>query len=202
MSKGCGVETGRRVPSRRAFGLVVGALALAGCGAPPPQTFDLSAVRFASAGRAHGQLLIAVPLASSPADSDRIAVRPTPDTVATLKGAQWSESLPTLVQTRLVQSFENGRFLQSVARAGSGVEAPRTLTSEIRRFEIDVPSGQAVVEIAVKLVDGAAGRIVAAQVFTAQVPGTAASGAAATAALDEALGDVMRQIVAWTAKRV
>ena len=180
------------------------ALPLAACGGgAAPETFDLSAASpEAHAGRPRGQLVIIEPVATSPVDSDRIVVRPSADTVATLKGAQWSEPLPRLAQTRLLQTFENSRFLLAVGRPGSGVEARYSLVSEIRRFEIDVAAGEAVVEMSVKLVAPASGRIVAGRVFTARAPGSADSGASAARALDAALGGVMRDIVAWTATRV
>ena len=181
------------------------ALPLSACGGGggAPETFDLSAASpVARPSRARGQLVIVEPVATSPVDSDRIVVRPSPDTVATLKGAQWSEPLPRLAQTRLLQTFENGHFLLAVGRPGSGVEARYSLVSEIRRFEIDVAAGEAVVEMSVKLVAADSGRIVAGKVFSARAPGSANSGAAAAAALDAALGGVMRDIVAWTASRV
>jgi cholesterol transport system auxiliary component len=58
------------------------------------------------------------------------------------------------------------------------------------------------VEISVKLVEEGAGRIAAAKIFTARAPGGADDGASSVAALDAALGDVMGQIVMWTAGRV
>lgn len=153
----------------------------------------------ARAARARGQLVIELPAATSPADSDRIVVRPTPDTVATLKGAQWAENLPRLVQTRLLQSFENARLLRAVGRPGEGVDATRTLTSEIRRFDIDIANTEAVVEVAVKIIAPSTGRILAARIFSAQAPAPKADGPGAARALDQALGEVMRQIVAWGA---
>ena len=51
------------------------------------------------------------------------------------------------------------------------------------------------IEISVKLV-APSGRIAAARVVTARAPAAGTSGPAATQALDTALGDVMRQIVA------
>jgi cholesterol transport system auxiliary component len=178
-------------------------LSACGGGGGALETFDLSAgAPIAVAGRSRGQLAIVEPVATSPVDSDRIVVRPSPDTVATLKGAQWSEPLPRLAQTRLLQTFENSHFLRAVGRPGSGIEARYSLVSEIRRFEIDVAAGEAVVEMSVKLVASASGSIVAGKVFSARAPGSAGSGAAAAVALDAALGDVMRDIVAWTAPRV
>jgi cholesterol transport system auxiliary component len=175
---------------RCALLLVLG-LTVSGCGAGPVETFDLSAQR-----AARGQLLIAEPVASAPLDGDRVVVRPAPEQVATLKGAQWRERLPRLVQTRLVQSFENTGALKAVGRSDSRLASDWSLATELRRFEVDVVSGEAVVEVAAKLVHEASGRVRSTQVFEARVPAQAEAGSAVPA-LDRALGDVMAQLVPW-----
>ena len=185
------------------MGLLVMALALplAGCANAPSATFDLSALAAAKPARALGaQVVVSEPVATAPMDSDRIVVRPTPETIATLKGAQWTERLPRLLQTRLLQSFENARLLRFVSRPDGRVVAQYSLNTEIRRFDMDLSRGEAVVEISVKLVEEGAGRIAAAKIFSASAPVVADEGA--PAALDAALGEVMGQIVLWTAGRV
>ncbi len=181
-----------------------GALALAGCGGgAAPETFDLSPLsRAARAGGLRGQLVVGEPVATAALDSERMVVRPTPEEVAYLKGAQWSDRLPRLVQTRLVQSLENARLLASVGRPGDRITADYLLDSELRRFEIDVQGGQALVEITVKLVTGATGRIRAADVISASAPGSASSGAAAQQGLDAAFAEALTRIVAWVGRAI
>ncbi|MDB5644220.1 MAG: hypothetical protein JWN07_3537, partial [Hyphomicrobiales bacterium] len=68
------------------------ALLLAGCGASPLSTFDLSAPTAGVKARsARGVLVIPEPSASSPTDGERIVVRTGPSAVAVIKGAQWTE---------------------------------------------------------------------------------------------------------------
>ena len=179
------------------------ALPLAGCGSAPSATFDLSAATSARPVRALGaQVVVTEPVATAPVDTDRIVVRPTPDTIATLSGAQWTERLPRLIQTRLLQSFENARLLRFVSRPDGRVVAQFSLNTEIRRFDLDLSRGEAVVEISAKLVEEGAGHIAAAKIFSARAPSGADDGAPSTAALDAALREVMGQIVSWTAGRV
>jgi cholesterol transport system auxiliary component len=189
------------LPALLALGL---AASLAGCASGSPvDTYDLTAATFSRPVRApRGQVVVTEPLTLAPADSDRIVIRPTPDTVATIKGAQWVERLPRLVQTRLIQSFENGHVLRAVTRPDAGITAQYELNTEIRRFEIDLSRGEAVAEFSVKLVAQGTGRVVAAQIFTATAPAPSDTGAAASHALDEALGEVLRRIVGWTATQV
>ncbi|OJY02829.1 MAG: hypothetical protein BGP04_04950 [Rhizobiales bacterium 62-17] len=175
------------------------ALAVAACGGSPSATFDLSPASGATGRAGRGQLAVSEPVAISPFDSERIVVRAGAgaDQVAYLKGAQWTDRLPRLLQSRLVQTFENGRLLRAVGRSGDKIAADYSLTSEIRHFEIDVATSTAVVEISAKLVSEQTGRIRAARIFRAQVPGSAADGAQASVALDAALSQVMREIVRW-----
>ena len=53
------------------------------------------------------------------------------------------------------------------------------------------------VEISAKILADSSGRVAAARIFTTRAPGSAGDGAAAAHALDSALGDALRQIVAW-----
>jgi cholesterol transport system auxiliary component len=178
------------------------ALLLAGCGASPLATFDLSApVAGVKARSARGVLVIPEPAAPAPADTDRIVVRTGPSAVAVIKGAQWTERLPRLLQSRLIQTFENAKLLRSVSRPGDGVSPDRALAWDVRRFEMDTATGQAVVDISVKILDSS-GRVLAGQIFTAQAPGDANQGATASLALDTASNQVLRQIVAWASGRV
>ena len=178
------------------------ALLLAGCGSSPLATFDLSApMAGVKARSARGVLAIPGPVAAAPSDGDRIVVRTGPSSVAVIKGAQWTDRLPRLLQSRLIQTFENAKLLRSVSRPGDGVTPDRALAWEVRRFEMDAATGQAVVEMSVKVLDPS-GRVLGGQIFSAQAPGDANQGETASLALNAASNDVMRQIVAWASSRV
>ena len=193
---------GRAGPALRNAGLAAMLVSLAGCGSAPLATFDISAPSQGLASRTlRGVLVIPEPTASSPLDGDRIVVRSGASSVSVLKGAQWADRLPKLLQSRMIRTFENARLMRSVGRPGEGLTADHSFTWDVRHFEIDVSTGQAVVEISVKVLTPA-GRFTAAKIFKATVPGSADGGPAATAALDAASHEVMRQIVAWTAARV
>lgn len=195
----------RTLPSRRsivAAALAFGAaLALAACSGPPPATYDLSAPRESvRAGHLSGALAIAEPTAILPVNSDRIVIRTGADSVAYLSGAQWADRLPRLVQTRLIESFENAGLVGRVGRPG--MTAAYSLVTELRRFEVDVTRNEAVIEISARLVTDRAGSVVAAQVFSATSPAPATQDGQAAIALDAALGDAMRRILVWTTARI
>jgi cholesterol transport system auxiliary component len=183
------------------FAVLPVVLALAACGGgSPPLTFDLDAAReFGGVENSRGALAVYEPAAALPVDSQRIVMRTGPDTVAYLKGAQWADRLPALIQTRLIESFENAHSLRAVGR--TGLVATYSLQSEIRRFEADVPRGLARVEISVRIVGGN-GAILTSKVFAAEAPAAADDAATVTSALDRALADVLRQIVLWATPKV
>lgn len=180
-----------------AFALSV---ALAGCSGSPLLTYDLTAPREPPARVIGLQIVVSEPAAVAPLDADRIVVRSPTQGLTVLPGAQWSDRLPELVQSRIIQAFENARLLKAVGRPSDRLVPDYNLISEIRRFEIDAASGEAIVEIAVKLVGDRSGRIAAARVFEARAPSGAANGAEASAALDRAMTQVLRELVAWTAR--
>jgi len=176
------------------------AATLAGCAGDPLATYDLSAPTSGLSARPlRASVVVSAPEAVAPLDSDRIVVRAGAEGVTLLKGAQWSDRLPTLVQSRLIQTFENGRSIRSVSRPGDRVAADYNLVSEIRRFEIDASTRRAVAEISVRLVRDRSGAVVAGRVFEASAPVETIEGAGAVAALDEAMGRALRDIAAWAA---
>jgi cholesterol transport system auxiliary component len=179
------------------------ALGLGGESAPP--AFDLTAPQ--SFGKSfhgsRGQLVVADPSALAVLDSDRVVVRAASGEIATLPGAQWRDRLPKLLQARIIETFENANRLRGVGRPTDKLATDYQLLIDIRAFEISIlnePTAQ--VELTVKIVNERAGRIVAANVFRAQVPAAKAEGPEATVALDEAFGRAAVDIVRWAARYI
>lgn len=186
--------------SRRS--VIAGAVLMLGAcgGSAPPPTFDLTAPVSPVRGSGGGQIVVQDPSALAIYDGDRIVVRQGGQ-VSVLKGAQWADRLPRLIQARLVQSFENIGRKAGVGRPGDRLAADHLLTLDIRAFEIDVDRNLAVVSITAKLVRDASGRVGAARVFHGQQPVAAIEAAPAAQALDTALSRVLTDIVGWTAGR-
>jgi len=181
-------------------GLFAGFSLLAACASSPPATYDLTPATGDFAARAgRGQLAVLRPDATQPADSDRIVVRYDPQSVAYLTGAQWADKLPSLVQSRLIESFQNAHLLREVGRPG--MLADFNLQTSIRRFELDTAQSAAVVEISAQILSQG-GRIIAGRLFSCTVPVASSEPAVVAAALDAALAQVMRDIVIWTAPKI
>ncbi|MGH6811489.1 MAG: ABC-type transport auxiliary lipoprotein family protein [Methylocella sp.] len=169
------------------------------CSSAPRATYDLTPAEGFAVRSGHGQLAVLLPDATLPADSDRIVVRTNPLSVAYLTGAQWADKLPSLVQSRLIESFRNAHLLRAVGRPG--MLADFSLQTTLRRFELDAARSEAAVEIYAQLV-GPSGRIIAGRLFSGNVPVLSSDPSVVAAALDAALAEVMREIVIWTAPKI
>ncbi len=200
-------ERGSRVKSS-AFGsgVVLLVLALAGCaalpgGGPAPlDTFELSAANVASHGHSRRQILVTEPSALKALDSENIVVSSAPDSIAYLKGAQWGDRLTNIVQSRLVQAYENTGAFGGIGRPGDGLAINYQVLTDLRRFGIKAYASpqEAVVEIAVKLMNDKNGEVRATRIFHTAVPVTGTGNAAYVRALDAAFEHTTSEIVTWT----
>jgi cholesterol transport system auxiliary component len=187
-----------RTAARVAAGLLTGLVAA--CSSAPPATFDLSAVPGqARAGTARRSIVISEPSALQALEADRIIVKDPAGGLSFLGGGQWADRLPRLIQTRLIQSLENARQLGAVSRPGDRVAADYQLISEIRAFEVQAGTGEAVVEISARLVAADSAKVVAARVFRAATPVPAINAGNAAQGLDRSLSQVLAEMVRWIA---
>jgi cholesterol transport system auxiliary component len=183
------------------------ALALGGCaggGDSNFQTFELLAPQeFADARRARGSIAIALPTTARVIDSERVIIQPNPGEVNYLSGARWSDRVPRLVQSRIIQAFENSGRVRGVAREGDSLRTDYKIDTEIREFGVFVsPQKQALVELSVKLVNVQTNRVVASEVFSARADTEAVDGPSATAAINTAFGKALIDLVRWTTQRI
>jgi len=176
------------------------AISLAACASEPKLTYDLNPVSGGFPARgAKGQIAIPVPEATLPANSTSIVVRTGPQSVEYLSGAQWADKLPPLIQSRLIESFENAHVVRAAGKPGMLADA--TLPTNLRRFDFDPARGEALVEISAQLVRPN-GRIISERLFSAACPAPSSEPFAVAAALDAALRQVMREIVLWAAPKI
>lgn len=180
------------------------ALSLSGCGtAAKNDTFDLSAnVSGEGPSAKSRQILIADPTALSALNSEQIVIRVSPSEIQYLSKAQWSDKLPRMVQSKLVEAFENSGKLGGVGTPGQGLAIDYQVVTDIRSFEIDAANGnQAVVEISAKILNDRNGSVRDQKVFRAAVP-AGVGNPAFVKALDRAFAAVADQIVGWTLRSI
>src|SRR5699024_7160332 len=82
-----------------------------------------------------------------------------------LAGSQWSDRLPRMVQSKLVEAFEDTGKLGGVGRPGQGLAIDYQVVTDIRAFEVDTTKNVANIEISVKLLNDKNGTVRAQEVF-------------------------------------
>jgi cholesterol transport system auxiliary component len=145
------------------------------------------------------QLVIEESLASGGLNSASIAYKPNPLEIRYFKDVRWTERVPRMVQTLLVESFENSGTIVSVGRRAIGLRADYSLLTEIREFQSeDMGGGNIRVRVNAKLVRQPRQVIVQSQSFETIVPDRSKQMVGTIQAWDEALGRTLKQIVEWT----
>lgn len=192
---------------RRGFLLAAAASALASCQLPgsgePPQLFTLTPKNSFAADlpRANWQLAIEAPVASGGIDSARIALARTPVTLDYFARANWTDTAPRMVQTLLVESFENTGRIVAVGRESSSLRPDYLLKVDLREFQAELRAGAppvARVRLAVRLVRLPERTVVASFSNEAQQVAASSDIHQIVLAFDEALGSVMRRTIEWT----
>ncbi|KAA2285344.1 ABC-type transport auxiliary lipoprotein family protein [Arenimonas fontis] len=142
---------------------------------------------------------IGTPMASQTIDSTRIAVRPTPYQVQAYKGARWADTAPEMLQTALVQAFEDSGRFRSVMRLGSSGRGDVLLLTEIRHFETVYADGRptVVVDVQARLIQRNAGRV-ASQRFRREVVPASPKVVDIAPAFGQAMSALAADLIAWT----
>jgi cholesterol transport system auxiliary component len=153
------------------------------------------------------QLVIDEPTAASYVNTDRIAVKPNPYQVQYFPEARWIDRAPLLVQTLLVESFENTGKVAAVGRQSIGLSSDFTLVTDLREFQATVGDGDnapitVIVHLNMKIVQEPLGLIVASRSFQRQVPAASSDMISVVTAFDTALGKTMGEAVEWTVRRI
>jgi cholesterol transport system auxiliary component len=117
--------------------------------------------------------------------------------------ASWVDVAPEMVQTALVQSFENSGAITGVARDSTRVRPDYVLVTELRDFQADYDTADgppnAHVRISARLMRLVPDRaIIASQSFEASVRADGTATERVVVAFDQATGQVAGQIVDWT----
>jgi cholesterol transport system auxiliary component len=148
------------------------------------------------------QLLVDVPLAPAGLDTSRIALSRSPVSIDYFADSEWTDRAPLLVQTAILQSFENSKAVTAIDRESVGLRADFILKTETRHFEAvyDWSNGPPEVWVAinVRLVNPTSRDVVAQTAFERREPASANDVPSIVSAFDEALGGVMKEIVVWT----
>lgn len=175
---------------------------------PAPDLYDLTPKSsFAPESPAVDvQLVIEVPTAPRGLDTDRIALRPAPTQLKYFADSRWSDRAPKMVQTLLVESFENSGKIVAVGPQAVGLRSDYVLKADLREFQAeyfkaDMPPDVRV-RLNLKLVKMPDARIVASQNFERVIAARGNNTIEIVSSFDEALGKVLRRSVEWSLQEI
>ncbi len=190
------------------------ALALAGCtgllqdlGGPAPNLYTLTPKSTFSKGlpRVTWQLVVEEPIASGGLNVERIALRALPTELKYFARARWTERAPRMVQTLLVESFENSGAIVAVGRKAIGLRSDFNLKVDLREFQAEYFDADGIPTIRVrwnaKLVQQPLRTIIASKTFEAAIRAEGKDMLQVILAFDKALGKVLRRTVEWTLRQ-
>lgn len=212
MSENGGLMTGSEFLGQRAdrrpfllAALPLVAMLVTGCGSKANNdTFDLSITPSGQGPAARNrQILVPEPTALKLLNSEQVVVRVSPSEIQYLADSRWGDRLPALVQSKLVEAFENSGRLGGVGKPGQGLAIDYQVVTDIRAFEVTATSPRvANVEISAKLLNDRNGTVRAQSVFTATAPVSGQENRDFIEALDRAFAKVGAEIVDWALKSI
>jgi len=183
-------------------GIVAGLERMTGSATPPRKiVYDLKAADDFDTPRPPLMpgLVIAEPTATMRLQTQRFLFASDEEPHDDFANAQWSDSLPALVQAKLLQSFENYDIAHAPLRGDTLSEGGMRLLIDLRQFEIvAAPDPKAAIVFSAKLVDGA-GHLQTARIFETSSPIEGLTIANAVNAFDRAFDTLARDVVVWTA---
>ncbi len=189
---------------------LVAALALAGAGCTidlpgqdvPPKLFTLSPKSTYSSDlpTVGWQLVVELPVTAESHNTLRIALRQGPLSLEYYKNARWTERAPVMVQTLLVESFENTGKIVAVARKATDLRADYVLKVDLREFQVEYDTAgapSAHVRLNVKLVKMPQRTIIASHKAERRKRAAGSDMNQVITAFDEALGGTLKSVVEW-----
>jgi phospholipid/cholesterol/gamma-HCH transport system substrate-binding protein len=183
-------------------GIVAGLEKMTGGGAPARKiTYDLLAPKDVgpSGKTLKGQLAIPEPTAVAMLQTQRMLLTPGKDD-ADFADFLWADSIPKLLQARLIDSFENYDIAHAPLRAADLGQPDFQLLVDVRAFRIAVDADPcAEIVLSARLLDKD-GKVIASRLFEARRKLDRIEPAAAVDAFNEAFAGMARDIVGWTSQ--
>ena len=161
------------------------------------------------------QLLVDTPISPAGLSTARIAMNDSPIELRYFDRANWTDFAPKMVQTLMIESFENSGKIIGVGREQIGLRSDFLLKTDLREFQAEysdalpqgikimdqgVPPPVARVRINVKLVRMPRREIVATKTFERRIRAKDNTMKEIIGSFDQALGKALKAIVSWTLK--
>jgi phospholipid/cholesterol/gamma-HCH transport system substrate-binding protein len=183
-------------------GIVSGLEKMTGGGTPAQKiTYDLRAPGdLGSADKTiKGQLAIPEPTAVAMLETQRMLFSPAKD-YPDFADFLWADSIPKLLQARLIESFENYDIAHAPLRVTDLGQTDFQLLIDVRRFRIATESEPAAeVGLSARIVDKN-GKVIASRLFEGSQKFDKVEPPAAVAAFNDAFARIAKDMIAWTVR--
>jgi phospholipid/cholesterol/gamma-HCH transport system substrate-binding protein len=180
--------------------IIAGLEKMTGGGAPAQKvTYDLRGPQDLgpAAKTIKGQLAIPEPTAVAMLETQRMLFSPVKD-YPDFADFLWADSIPKLLQARLIDCFENYDIAHAPLRAADVGQTDFQLLIDVRRFRIVTDSGPtADIALSARLLDKS-GKVIASRLFEDSQKLDQIEPAAAVAAFNEAFGRIAKEMIGWT----
>jgi phospholipid/cholesterol/gamma-HCH transport system substrate-binding protein len=181
-------------------GIVAGLEKMTGGGAPAQKiTYDLRAPQDLGpvSKTLKGQLAIPEPTAVAMLETQRMLFSPAKD-YPNFSDFLWADSIPKLLQARLMDSFENYDIAHAPLRAADAGQSDFQLLIDVRRFRITTDSDPMVeIGLSARLLDKN-GKVIASRLFEENRKLERIDPPAAVDAFNDAFGRIAKEMVGWT----
>lgn len=181
--------------------IVAGLVKMTGGGeaAIPKTIYDLRIPRdFASPKKPlNAQLVMPTPTAILQLETQRFLLAPNKD-VPGFSNAQWADSIPKMLQVKLIQSFENYDVAHAPLRSDNP-GANFQLLVDVRSFQINTDDElTAEIGFSARILNKD-GQVVASRLFQQRSKLDKPDPASAVAAFNDAFGSIATELIIWTA---
>jgi len=131
-------------------------------------------------------------------NTDKIMTRPAPDESKPLNGPRWSDSLPILVQAKLIETFENAGYTDDITRTLGDFPDSDQLSIDIRRFDISTDGDPNATIVMLAKLQSPAGGVIASKKFEVTAPAEGSDPGDYVDAMRAAFQKVALGILDWT----
>lgn len=180
--------------------IVAGLEKMTGGGTPAQKvTYDLRAPQDLGPAKKTlaGTLAVPEPTAVAMLETQRMLFSPAKDYPG-FADFLWADSIPKLLQARVIDSFENYDIAHAPLRTADIGQADYQLLLDVRRFHV-VTEGEPAIEIALsaRLVDKN-GKVIASRLFEESQKPEKIEAAAVVEAFNAAFARLAKQLIGWT----
>lgn len=176
------------------------ALSSINAAATPLDTYDLSPVSGSGSGRRSRQtLVVARPAAPAAIATDRIMVKPTPNSITYLPKARWADDLPAMLQSLIIRSVAGTGRIGYVGPSEGGPTPDLALLSRVDAFQVEITESAVLVavDISLTLLRDRDQQVMAGRLFRKTMQASDDRPGAVVAAFQTVLNELLPDIANW-----